>query len=99
VLILLKGLVKFSKNYQAITGEKLMFGDKITNTGLAASAAGTQGVLPAVFQRGGTTSYTAGSLTIANLHTALRYMMVHGSPKQIHWLQDTFTNTLISLIC
>jgi hypothetical protein len=70
-----------------------MKGDKITNTGLATSAVGTQGMLPAVNARGGKTTYTAGSLSIANLHTSLRYMMVQGAAKQIQWLQDAYQHT------
>lgn len=89
----LKGLVKFNKRYMAITSEKLMKGDVITNTGLATSAVGTQGMLPAIAARGGTTTYTGGAMTIANLHTALRYQLVQGSAKQIQWLQDAFQNT------
>lgn len=89
----LKAMMKWNKRYLNNCSEKLMYGDLINNTGLAAAAAGTQGLLPAILARGGTTGYTGGAMTIANIHTMLRYQAIQGSAKQIQWLQDIYQNT------
>lgn len=85
----LKGLIKSNMRYKNNTEFKLMRGDKQTNTGLGVSL-GSQGIIPAIEERGETVNYTAGSLDIAKLHEITRIMDVNGCAKQNLWLQDIF---------
>lgn len=88
----LRGLIEWNKRYMNNCSFKLMFGDVVTNTGLATSAAGTKGLIPSITARGQSTTYTGGGMTIAKIHEMLRYQSVNGGSKQIQWLQDIFQN-------
>lgn len=87
-----RGMQEWNKRYMNNCSFKLMFGDLVTNTSLATSAAGTQGLIPAITARGTTTTYTGGGMTIAKIHEMLRLQSVNGGAKQIQWLQDIFQN-------
>jgi hypothetical protein len=85
------GLTKASQRFVNNGERKLMFGDRVTNTGLGTdTSVGTQGFFPKIIQDGETVGYTPGNLDIPFLHTLTRVMDVNGCVKQNLWFQDIF---------
>lgn len=84
-----KGLVKANTRFKNNVEFKLMRGNIQNNTGLSNSV-GSQGIIPAIEERGETVGYTPGTLDIAKLHEITRIMDVNGCAKQNMWLQDIY---------
>ena len=74
-----KNLTRSEQRYANNCDGKLMFGDVVTNTGLASTnSLGSQGILPKVLQDGETVTYNPGNLDIAKLHEITRIADVNG---------------------
>jgi len=88
-----KNLTRSEQRYANNCDGKLMFGDVVTNTGLASTnSLGSQGILPKVLQDGETVTYNPGNLDIAKLHEITRIADVNGCAKECLWLQDIYQN-------
>lgn len=84
-----KGLVMFNTRFKNMVESRLIRGDKQTNTGLTNSV-GTQGIIPAILERGETVGVTPGTFDIAKFHEITRIMDVNGCAKENLFLMDTF---------
>jgi hypothetical protein len=87
------GLTKASDRFVDNVERKLMFGDRVTNTGMGTdTSVGTQGFFPKIIQDAETLGYTAGNLGIPFMHEIERTLDVNGGVKQNLWFTDLFQN-------
>jgi hypothetical protein len=85
------GLSKASQRYVNNIERKLMFGNRVTNTGmLTDTSVGAQGFLPKIIQDGQTIGLTPGNLDFSYMHQLTRVMDVNGGVKQNMWMTDIF---------
>jgi hypothetical protein len=84
-----KALMYTEKRFLNAIEEKLMMGDRVTNTGLGTSN-GSQGFLPKILQDGETVDYQGGVIDLAKIHEISRVMAAQGCPKQNMWLMDLY---------
>ena len=83
------GLTKASQRFVNNLERKLMFGNRITNTGLSNSTSvGTQGFFPKIIEDGQTVGSTPGNIDFAYFHTLTRVLDVYGGTKQNMWMAD-----------
>jgi hypothetical protein len=83
-----KSLVKMTGRFENNINFKLMFGDKVTNTGLNTNSQGSQGIIPKVQVDGETVTYSGGVIDFAKMQEITRVMDVNGCPQQNIWLMD-----------
>lgn len=85
------GLSKASQRFVNNVERKLMFGNRVTNTGLnTTTSVGAQGFLPKIIQDGQTVASSAGNVDFAYMHQLTRVMDVNGGVKQNMWMTDIF---------
>lgn len=85
------GLSKASQRYVNNIERKLMFGNRVTNTGmLTNTSVGAQGFFAQIFEGGQTVGSTPGNIDIAYMHQLTRVMDVNGGVKRNMWMTDIF---------
>jgi len=85
-----KGIDETTRRFINSIEFKLIKGDTANNLAALGGSVGTQGLIPAITQRGQTVNYTSGSFDIPKLHEISRAILFNGGTNLYHWMQDIY---------